>query len=201
MRIVINLVLFLIICGLVWTLYSSIQEPIAFNAEKTKRETAVVDRLKSIRTAQELFREVSGEGYAPDFDSLEHILRTGKIMTISVLGNPDDPTDPTITYDTSYTPVMDRIAEINKQDKGYKIVVDSLRYVPYGEGATFEIKADTITYQQTLVNVLEVKTKVATYMGDKYSSSKYARYDANYNPQAYKKFGDLNAPNLTGNWE
>ncbi len=202
MRVIINLVLFLVICVLVWTLTSSIQEPIAFNAEKTKRDNAVINRLKAIRSAQELFREASnGEGYAPDFDSLEYVLRNGKIMTISVLGNPDDPNDPTITYDTSYTPVMDRIAEFNSKSKDYKISLDSLRYVPYGNGETFEITADTITYQQTLVNVLEVKTRKENYMGEKYSDARFSRYDATYDPKSYIKFGDLNAPNLTGNWE
>lgn len=199
MRVAINLVLFLMICGLVWVLVNSIREPIAFNAEKEKRTNAVTDRLKSIRLAQDLFRQVTGEGYAPNFDTLEQTLRNGQIMTISVLGNPDDPEDPTITYDTTYTPAIDKIAELNKINN-YKIKLDSLRYVPYSGGKTFEIKADTITYQQTLVDVLEVKTLKADFMG-KFASLEYARYDANYNPNSYLKFGDLNAPNLTGNWE
>ena len=199
MRVVINVVLFVIICGLVWVLYSSIQEPIEFNAEKDKRVTAVTDRLKSIRLAQDLFRQISGEGYAPNFDSLEQTLRTGKIMTVSVLGNPDDPEDPTITYDTSYTSALAKIAELNKVNS-YKINLDSLRYVPYSGGKVFEIAADTLTYQQTLVNVLEVKTRKRDFMG-KFASPKYSRYDADYDPGAYLKFGDMNAPNLTGNWE
>ncbi len=199
MRIAINLVLFLIICSLIWVLYSSIQEPIAFNAEKDRRETAVIDRLKSIRLAQDLFRQIRGEGFSPNFDSLEQTLKTGKIMTISVLGNPDDPDDPTITYDTSYTLALDKIKELNEINT-FKLIIDSLRYVPYSDGEVFNIAADTLTYQQTLVNVLEVKTLKAKYMG-KYASPRYARYDANYDPESYMKFGDLNAPNLTGNWE
>ncbi|MFT5763677.1 MAG: hypothetical protein ACI8X3_001102, partial [Saprospiraceae bacterium] len=38
------------------------------------------------------------------------------------------------------------------------------------------------------------------FMGQ-FASIKYARYDANYDPNSFLKFGDLNAPNLTGNWE
>ncbi len=199
MRVAINLGLFVIICLLVWTLVNSIQEPIAFNAEKTKRETAVINRLKSIRSAQDIFRQISGEGYSPNFDSLKTTLQNGKIMTISVQGNPDDPSDPTITYDTTYSSAMEKIAELNEVSD-FKIILDSLPFVPFSGGKQFEIAADTITYQQTLVNVLEVKTKKANYMG-KFGSARFARYDANYNPGAYIKFGNLSAPNLTGNWE
>lgn len=201
MRVVINLVLFAIICFMVWTLFGSIQEPITFNAEKDKREAAVINRLKSIRSAQDVFRQVTMDGYAPDFDSLETTLRNGKIMTISVQGNPDDPNDPTITYDTTYNTAMDVIAEMNSKNTDFKIVLDSLRYVPFtNRTKEFLIAADTITYQQTLVNVLEVKTLKANYMG-KFASPRFARYDENYDPQSFIKFGTLNAPNLTGNWE
>ncbi len=200
MRVVINLVLFAMICGLVWVLYSSIQEPIEFNAEKEKRDQVVIDRLKAIRASQELFREVTGEGYAPNFDSLIQTLKTGEIMTISVIGDKDDPDNPIISYDTSYTKVSDRITELN-QTSPFKINLDSLPFVPYTKGKTFEIAADTITYQSSKgVSVLEVKTLRKDYMG-KYGSTKYARYDASYDPNSFIKFGSLSAPNLTGNWE
>ncbi|MFT5766123.1 MAG: hypothetical protein ACI8X3_003562, partial [Saprospiraceae bacterium] len=162
MRVVINLVLFIAICGLVWVLYNSIREPIAFNTEKDKRETAVTDRLKSIRLSQDLFRQITNDGYAPNFDSLVQTLRNGKIAIISVLGNPDDPEDPTITYDTIYVPAIEKIAELNKINT-FKINLDSLQYVPYSNGKIFEIAADTLTYQQTLVNVIEVKTLKADF--------------------------------------
>ena len=106
MRIVINLALFLIICGLVWVLVSSIREPIAFNAENTLRETAVIDRLKSIRAAQTIFRDVTREGYAPDFDTLIDVLKNGKKMNIIAIGDPDNPDDPNSSYDTTYTDAM-----------------------------------------------------------------------------------------------
>jgi hypothetical protein len=37
-------------------------------------------------------------------------------------------------------------------------------------------------------------------MGD-YGKERFARYDAKYNPNSPIKFGDMNAPNLAGNWE
>ena len=73
-------------------------------------------------------------------------------------------------------------------------------YVPYGkEGAKFSIAADTLTYQQTLVNVVEVGIRKGDYMG-KFDDPKYSRYNNQYDPNDIVKFGDLNSPNTSGNW-
>ncbi len=193
MRIAVNLVLVLIILGLAYVLYQSIREPIAFNAERTKREQAVVDKLRTIRTAQEFYRDITGE-FAPDFDTLSYVLQYDSFAIIKVIGDPDDP-DFTgeITYDTTYRPAYDTVLALN-------INLDSLAYVPFGSGARFEITADTTTYQGTNVNVVEVGTRRATFMG-RYADPRFARYDQDYNPQSVLKFGDLNSPKLAGNWE
>lgn len=194
MRIIINLVLALIVFGLIWVLISSIREPIAFKAEKEKRERAVVDKLMKVRTAQEAFRNIKG-GFAPTFDSLAHVLETDSFAIIKVIGDPDDPNfTGEIVYDTTYVPARDSMIS----QMGMKL--DSLRYVPYGRGATFEIQADTITYQKTNVPVVEVGIKRAVFMGD-WGDPRFARYDSDYDPGSVLKFGNMNAPNLSGNWE
>ncbi len=192
MRLVINLVLIALIGGLIWVLYSNIQEPIAFKAEREVREDAVIERLQSIRQAQEIHRSVTG-GFAPDFDSLNYVLRNGEIMIVAVEGDPDDPTKSNIIYDTSFVAAMKQVEE-------FGLDLDSLRYVPFGEGVKFEMTADTLTYQQTLVNVVEVKTKRSNFMGP-YKDARFARYDNTYNPTSFIKFGDLSTPSLAGNWE
>jgi len=191
MRLVINLVLFALIIGLVYVLYSNISEPIAFQAEKDRREQAVIDKLMEIRTAQEAYRGITGQ-FAPRFDTLKQVLREGKFMIINVEGDPDDP-NATITYDTTYVPASDSLASLG-------LNLDSLQYVPFSDGASFEIKADTITYQQTTVSVTEVGTPISAYMG-KYADERFARYDPKYNPRGIRKFGNMNIPNLSGNWE
>ena len=80
------------------------------------------------------------------------------------------------------------------------INLDSLRFVPYGSGTTFNIQADTITYQSTLVNVVEVGIPRFKFMGP-YADKRYATYDDSYDPNKPLKFGTMNAPNLAGNWE
>jgi hypothetical protein len=193
MRIAINLFLFAVVIGLVWLLISSIREPIAFQNEKVRREDAVKEKLMEIRTAQDLFRNIT-DGFAPSFDSLSDVLRTGKFAIVSVIGDPDDP-DFTgeIIYDTIYSPAIDSIRALG-------INLDSLPYVPYGNGATFDIAADTITYQKTIVPVVEVGVKRKVFMGP-YADARFARYDQKYNPESPIKFGSMNSPNLSGNWE
>ncbi len=193
MRILINLVLAAIVVGLVWVLISSIREPIAFKAEKEKRERAVVNKLMKIRTAQEAFRNIKG-GFAPSFDSLSKVLKTDSFSIVSVIGDPDDP-DFTgeIIYDTIYMPAIDSIRSLG-------INLDSLRYVPYGGGSEFEMQADTITYQATNVPVVEVGVRRQVFMGP-FKDPRFARYDRGYDPNSVIKFGNMNAPNLSGNWE
>ncbi len=193
MRLVINLILAAIVVGLIWVLISSIREPIAFKAEREKRERAVIDRLMSIRTAQEFYRDITGQ-FASNFDTLNDVLKNGEFQIVSVIGDPDDPDyTGTITYDTTYQPAIDTVRALG-------INLDSLRYVPFGRGVTFDIAADTTSYQSTTVNVVEVGTKRSNFMG-KFSDPRFKRYDQSYDPNSVIKFGNLNAPNLSGNWE
>lgn len=194
MRLVINLILVVLAAALVYVLISTIQEPIAFKAEKEKRERAVIDKLMTVRIAQEAFRSIKG-GFAPSFDSLEYVLNNDSFAVVKIIGDPDDPNfTGEITYDTTLLPAKDSM--IN----GLKISLDSLRYVPFTKGAAFDIQADTITYQSTTVPVVEVGVRRKVFMGD-YGKERFARYDAKYNPNSPIKFGDMNAPNLAGNWE
>ena len=193
MRILINLVLIAIVAALVWMLISSIREPIAFNNEKVIRERAVVEKLTTIRDMQELFRNIKG-GFAPSFDSLKTVLTTDSFSIISVIGDPDDPNfTGEITYDTLRMPAADSIQSLG-------VNLDSIRYVPFGGGAQFEVKADTITYQSTNVPVVEVGIRRNVFMGP-YADKRFSRYDQKYNPNSVIKFGDMNAPKLSGNWE
>ncbi len=194
MRLGINLALVALIGLFVWVLISGIREPILFKAELDKRERAVENRLKQVRMAQEIHREITG-GFAPSFDSLNTVLRNGRIPTISVFGDPDDPSNTeAIRYDTSYVNAIDKVTELS-------LPLDSLRFVPYSPAGTeFSIFADTLTYQSTLVHVVEVGIEQEKFMG-KFADATYKKYDDSYDPSRFMKFGDRNAPNTSGNWE
>ena len=194
MKLAINIILLVLIGVLIWVLIGSIREPIQFRAEKDRRERAVIEKLMEIRNAQELYRSITGD-FAPNFDTLKQVLSTDSFRIIQVFGDPDDPANTeAIRYDTIYRPSADSIAFLGMN-------LDSLRYVPYGDaGVTFNMAADTLTYQSTLVQVVEVSVARKFFMG-RFADKKYARYDNSYDPESVLKFGDMGAPNLSGNWE
>ncbi len=194
MRIVINIILLLVTIGLAYLLYSSIREPIEFKKERTRREEAVIAQLIKIRTAQERFRDITGV-FAPNFDTLEKVLTTGKFKIISVIGDLDDPNfKGVVKYDTFYQPAIDSI-------KSLGIDLATLPFVPFTDGKQkFEMTADTLTYQGTLVPVVECKVQRKHFMG-KFASPSFAKYDKAYDPESYLKFGNMTQPNLSGNWE
>ncbi len=193
MKIGLNVILILIIIGLISILVNEIKEPIEFEDAKEIRKEKVITRLEQVREAQEIYREVTGE-FAKNFDDLDSVMRDGKMPIVRIVGDPDDPNnaDKVITYDTIFVPAMDSI-----KSKG--IDLDSLRYVPYGNGQEFNMDADTITYQLTKTHVVEAGTQFKYFMG-KYADARYMKYDNQYDPNAWLKFGSMNSPSLSGNW-
>jgi hypothetical protein len=195
MRAVINVVLVLLSLVFAYWLYSSIREPIAFKAEKEKRRDAVVDVLKKLQVAQDLYRTITGK-YAGNFDSLSYVLKNGQVENVKLEADPTDPTNQDkFIRSVSYRPALDSLYSL----LGGPVNVDSLRYVPYGEGKTFDIAADTLRYQGTLVQVVQVGTRFKDFMGE-YANPRFKKYDAFYDPDKPLKFGDMNAPNTNGNW-
>ena len=91
MRLVLNLILVALIAVVGYLLVNSIQEPIKFKAEKDRRQNAVVDKLITIRKTQEFYRDITDGTFANSFDSLKHVLMTGRFRNIRVVGDPDDP--------------------------------------------------------------------------------------------------------------
>lgn len=193
MRIIINLIILAAILGLAYLLFFSIKEPISFKNELDRREGIVVDRLENIKTCQEMYRDITGE-FAPTFDTLVQVLTTDSIPFQQVFGDPSDPdNEDKFIYKTVYSSAKDSINNLG-------ISLDSLRYVPFSAQEEFEIAADTLTYQKTLVPVCEVGTRYNKFMGP-YADVKYQKYDDTYDPGNRIKFGDMSSPNLTGSWD
>ena len=194
MKNIISIILLVIIGVLGYANFVSIKEPVEFNNFKDMRAKKVVDRLKDIRQAQEVYRLVTGE-FAPSFDTLTQVIKEDSIRIVTIFGDKDDVNSTEEFREViSFKSAMDSL-----RSKAPGMNLDSLRYVPYTDGGKFSIAADTMTYQSTLVSVVEVGTRWKNFMG-KYASKKYSKYDGSYNPDAMLKFGDMNAPNLSGNW-
>ena len=194
MKVVINLLLLAISIFLGYVLYRSIADPITFADEKLRREEAVETRLRNLRFAQQIYRDISGGPYAKTFDDLVSTLKTKQIPTVSVFGDPDDPNYAgKIRYDTVFKSAIDTITAAG-------INLDSLRFVPFSGGKEFDIYADTTTYQSTKVFVVEMGTQYKTFMGP-FADEKFTRFDSSYDPSKRMKFGSRTQPSLSGNWE
>lgn len=190
MRTIINILLLIIIVGLGYLLYDSIREPIVFQKEKQIREDAVAKKLRTIRTTQQFYRDITGF-FADSWDTLSYVLRNDSFRTIRVTGETD--IEGEYELDTTYSLAYDTIQNL-------KINLDSLKYVPFTDGDTFMIEADTIQYQQTTSPVVMVGVQRKKFMGP-YADPRFAKYDDSYDPESMIKFGDLRKPSLAGNWE
>jgi hypothetical protein len=192
-RAIFNALMFILILFLGYILYTQIQEPIAFQREKERREAAVIAQLIQIRKAQEAYRGITGR-FAPSFEELKNVLENGRFSIVQVYGDPDDPTNQeAIRYDTTYVPAIDSIRKMGLE-------LDGIGIVPFTKGKEFEIFADTVTYQQDVVNVVEIGIPYKEFMGD-FADPKFKKYDERYDPNKKIKFGDRNKPILTGSWE
>ena len=169
MKTVINLVLAACVVGLVYICYGSVMGPINFDKERGIREKAIIARLIDIRKAQQEYRGMHQGAYTADFDSLIDFVKTAKLPFILKVGSLTDAqleagmtekkamaiinkAKKTGNYkevekeglqnfrrDTMWVAVLDTIFS-----KGFN--PDSLCYVPYGNGAKFEmaVRKDTM---------------------------------------------------------
>lgn len=194
MKYLINLVIIAAVGLFGYLLYSGINEPIKFRTELDARKAVVTGKLEKIRTAQDIYRQIKGQ-YASSFEELSSVLKTDSIPFRQLLADPEDPENP--------DKFIVNIVKFSAADslRGLAINLDDLPYVPYTNKAErFEVQADTMTYQSTLVPVVEVMTTWGTFMGA-YNDPKFSMYQKEFNPRARIGFGSMSSPNLEGNWK
>ena len=88
-KIIIEIALLALICGLVYVLYSNIMKPVNFNKEKETRQAVAVQRLKDIRTLQVAFKSVTGK-FNSSIDSLKQFYEAGQMEIVMQIGSMDD---------------------------------------------------------------------------------------------------------------
>ncbi|MEG2574357.1 MAG: hypothetical protein RSA44_06820, partial [Bacteroides sp.] len=225
---VINIVLAACVCVLAYICYASIMGPIEFDDTKKAREKQVIARLIDIRKAQLEYRNLHDGRYTASFDTLIAFVKTQKIPFVAKEGVlSDDQLKNGLTEkkamvlvskaqrtgnwsevekeglqgfkrDTLWVNVMDTIFP-----KGFN--ADSLKFVPFGNGAMFEmaIKNDT-TKSGAPIYLFEAKTTYDTYLNDldhqevvniKDYAKKLSRFPG-------LQVGSIETPNNNaGNWE
>ena len=184
----IKTLMWVVIAVLVFFLAKSIVTPLLIRKEIEKRKEAVIKRLKDIRTAQLIFKAVNGE-YADDFDKLISFVSKGRIPIVRLIHDPSDSTfTRTISDTVRFIPVSDSI--FPGAVAGH---ADSLRFIPYSGGITFEIAATTIEKSGVQVSVFEVSAANKDFL-----QGINERY---YDPYGGLSVGSLSDPSTSGNWE
>ena len=205
---IIQIALGVVIVVLAVALYNSIMKPVRFDNEYILRRDAVVVKLKEIRNLQEVYKMTYGH-YANDIDSLVLGLQEGSLPVVKKYGNvPDEMTEAEalqkgiIRRDTVYMNPLEKMRE-----EGKTAMTDAqlakLKYVPYTDNKTFEMRSRFVEKSGFDVPVFEVSVHLSVLLAD------LDQQDVNNKiaelKQANKfpgwKVGDFNEPITDGNFE
>lgn len=208
MKLVIQLLLWIVIGFLAYLTFNSIYEPIQFNKIKKERYAPVIERLKDIRDSELAYKEVIGK-FTSDFDGLIQFIDTAKYTIIQRR-------DSTVLDEVktkSYG--VDMYKEITLIDTlGFVSVKDSLfgntdryknmMYVPNtNQSEKFSLKAGIVTKNETPIPVFEAKVAKAVILKDQpedlvYMENQVVSVDA-INGK-YISVGSMTEVNTNGNW-
>lgn len=201
-------VMALVIVLLGYLLFQSINEPIEYEAEYSKRTTAVVNRLKLIRDAQVAYKTINSK-YTGSFDTLIDFVKNGKLKMLKMEGSLNDSllqagvTEAEaikmgiIKRDTIFIAVKDSVCrDLNP---------DSLRMVPYTDQQQFELGATVLTSSSNLlIPVFEAKVANKVYLKGLDEQQRINKDNLAKDLGRYPglKVGSLEeANNNAGNWE
>ena len=228
MKTVLNIVLAAIALLLVYICYESVQGPVRFENEKNIRDKAVQARLLDIRKAQAEYSNTHDRQYTNNFDSLIYFVKNQKLPLVFKKGVLSDAQLESGLTEAKAMAIINKAKKTGKYDevrknglenfsrdttwvavidtifpKGFN--ADSLRYVPFGNGAQYQM--DTLTQvarSGAPICLLEVKTPYEAYLGDldKQEIINLKDQQQQLNKYCGLKIGDLEtANNNAGNWE
>lgn len=210
MKTTIQILLIIAILFVGFLVYESIQRPVRFDREQNIRKNSVIERLKEIRSAQVAFKAVNGR-YTADFDSLSSFVANDSLPMVRMEGSLTDSmlmegmTElkalelGIIKRDTSRISVMDSLFLTKPW------IADSLRYVPFTDGAVFEMGVAVLpTASGVNVEVFEARVHNDVYMNGMDRQEIINQNDVANKLGRYPglKVGSLEeANNNAGNWE
>lgn len=190
----------LLIILLVYLVYDSVMQPVRFQKEVDRREAVAIDRLMSIRTLQEAYKEANRR-FLSTTDSLIDFYKNGRITIVRQIGSMDDSlavAEGRVSRDSIEIMVRDTLL------KGKGAMIDSISFIPFSGGKRIHMESvirkvsgieiplfeATMSYddllkgldRQLVVNLKAEKEDMGQYPG--------------------LKVGDINNPNNNaGNWE
>ena len=198
MKAVIQFVLFIIIVVLGYLVYDSIMEPVRLNQEKSKRESAVVQRMKEIRSAEIIYKQLNGS-FSNKWDTLVQFIDSAEIPVVKMIPDPEDTTFTLTINDTvGYVRVYDSIFH-GKKD----VSLHDFMIAPFSGGDTIELHSGSIDRGGVTVQVFEAKIPYSSYlkgMDTQYIVNLTAgKKDIDLYPGI--RVGSMTEPSTDGNWE
>jgi len=199
-KIITFVILPVLIIFLAYLSYNSIEEPIAFEKERTAREAVCVERLKDIRSLQIAYKSVYNK-FTDNTDSLIHFYKTDSIVVVKQVGSWDDSlavAQKRVYRDTIKIPVRDTLL------KTTGLSVDSLAYIPFSGGEKMIMKSVIARVSGVEVPLFEAAAPYDALLGG-LDRQLIVNLKANRrNMKRYEglKVGSIDAPNNNaGNWE
>jgi hypothetical protein len=181
---IINIVLTLIIITLAVFLVKTLNDPIQFDKERTKRMELVKRKMIYIRTLQLAHNDVHNK-FASTFDSLRIFVENDSFNVIKMIGDPDA-LNATVTYQKFKTSVRDSL-----MNKSFDLKM--LDQIPIVEGETFKMETDVITKGKFDVPVMLLEATFPQIL----KGLNEDFIDVNKT----MTIGSLNEPVYNGNWE
>ncbi len=209
MKTALRIILAIVIIGLVFALYKSIQTPIEFRNTKQERYEATIQKLKDIRKAQLAYKDEHGN-FTGSFDTLINFIKKDSLSVVKAIGRIPDSLleagmteqealrEGIISRDTIKLAIKDSLFR-----KGFK--ADDLWRVPYTEKDSFQMGAKTVESGNVDVEVFEAKVHNDVLLHDQKKQlviNLNERMSKKQNKFPGVKVGDLEKPNNNaGNWE
>ena len=194
---IIKIILAAVIIVLGLLIFQSINKPVKFENNLKSRGDIIVNKLKDIRIAENLFRNQYGH-YTASFDSLKTLIRTGKIPEVKII---PDPTDTTFTQTISDTIGYVNIFDSIFARKNYPL--EKLNEVPFSNGDLFSIMAGKINKGGVEVAVFEVSVRLEIYTKDIDKQLVVNRIKELEDKSKFPglKVGSMSEATTDGNWE
>jgi hypothetical protein len=150
--------------GLAYLNYQSIENQLAYIKKKELISSHVIQRLKDIRTAELAYKDANGR-FTANWDTLTSFVLTGQVPQIRAFGEKPDTLSEQeaialglIVRDTVYQTVLENqfLSEVALNRRKYPFYVDSLRFVPFGNGVEFDLQASVIAVSGQITPVFQV---------------------------------------------
>ncbi len=159
MKIVIQLVLWVVIGFLGYLVYNSVMGPVRFNKVKEARYAKAVENLRNIRTAQLAHRAVTGrfeknpEKLISFIDTAKFTLtqrRDSSFIRFNKILKIDEPKDTVVVDTLGYASIKDSLFKNNQHQTMIKVPIE-------GVDASFEMDAGYINKNDLRIAVFETK--------------------------------------------